>query len=167
MSNSHQVLWDNCLQLIQANVTEQQFKTWFAPLVLESYSEAKHELLVQVPSRYVYEYLEQYYVGLLSKVLARVFGNNVKLNYRIVEVKGRQHDVTTDVESDGPSLEMEPITRQVNKSPTTLDAAVPQRLNPQLDPKKTFQTFVEGDSNKLPRTVGLSIAEHPGKSTLS
>jgi len=167
MSNSHQVLWDNCLQLIQANVTEQQFKTWFAPLVLESYSEAKHELLVQVPSRYVYEYLEQYYVGLLSKVLARVFGNNVKLNYRIVEVKGRQHDVTTDVESDGPSLEMEPITRQVNKSPTTLDAAVPQRLNPQLDPKKTFQSFIEGASNKLPRTVGLSIAEHPGKSTFN
>ena len=167
MSNSHQVLWDNCLQLIQANVTEQQFKTWFAPLVLESYSEAKHELLVQVPSRYVYEYLEQYYVGLLSKVLARVFGNNVKLNYRIVEVKGRQHDVTTDVESDGPSLEMEPITRLVNKSPTTLDAAVPQRLNPQLDPKKTFQSFIEGASNKLPRTVGLSIAEHPGKSTFT
>ena len=167
MSNSHQVLWDNCLQLIQANVTEQQFKTWFAPLVLESYSEAKHELLVQVPSRYVYEYLEQYYVGLLSKVLARVFGNNVKLNYRIVEVKGRQHDVTTDVESDGPSLEMEPITRLVNKSPTTLDAAVPQRLNPQLDPKKTFQSFIEGASNKLPRTVGLSIAEHPGKSTFN
>jgi chromosomal replication initiator protein len=91
----------------------------------------------------------------------------VKLNYRIVEVKGRQHDVTTDVESDGPSLEMEPITRQVNKSPTTLDAAVPQRLNPQLDPKKTFQSFIEGASNKLPRTVGLSIAEHPGKSTFN
>ena len=106
-------------------------------------------------------------MGLLSKVLARVFGNNVKLNYRIVEVKGRQHDVTTDVESDGPSLEMEPITRQVNKSPTTLDAAVPQRLNPQLDPKKTFQSFIEGASNKMPRTVGLSIAEHPGKSTFN
>ena len=74
---------------------------------------------------------------------------------------------TTDVESDGPSLEMEPITRQVNKSPTTLDAAVPQRLNPQLDPKKTFQSFIEGASNKLPRTVGLSIAEHPGKSTFN
>lgn len=169
MNNSHQALWDKCLSLIRANVTEQQFKTWFAPLVFESYSETQHELLVQVPSMYVYEYLEQYYVGLLSKVLARVFGADVKLSYRIVEVKahaGNDRDVTTDVESDGPTIEVEAATR-ANQSPTTLDAATPQQLNPQLDPKKTFQNFIEGDSNKLPRTVGLSIAEHPGKSTFN
>ncbi|MBR5325693.1 MAG: chromosomal replication initiator protein DnaA [Prevotella sp.] len=169
MNNSHQALWDNCLSLIRANVTEQQFKTWFAPLVFESYSETQHELLVQVPSMYVYEYLEQYYVGLLSKVLARVFGADVKLSYRIVEVKahaGNDRDVTTDVESDGPTIEVEAATR-ANQSPTTLDAATPQPLNPQLDPKKNFQNFIEGDSNKLPRTVGLSIAEHPGKSTFN
>jgi hypothetical protein len=32
MQNSYQVLWDECLRLIKANVTEQQFKTWFAPI---------------------------------------------------------------------------------------------------------------------------------------
>ncbi|MBP5778297.1 MAG: chromosomal replication initiator protein DnaA [Prevotella sp.] len=171
MNNSHQALWDNCLSLIQANVTEQQYKTWFAPIVFESYSEDTHELLVQLPSRYVFEYLEQYYVGLLSKVLARVFGTDVKLNYRIVEVKanpGGGRDVTTDNESEGPSMIEQPEpSNRVNKSPSTLDAATPQSLNPQLDPKKTFQNFIEGDSNKLPRTVGLSIAEHPGKSTFN
>ena len=35
MENSHQALWDKCLHLIEANVTEQQFKTWFAPIVFE------------------------------------------------------------------------------------------------------------------------------------
>jgi len=34
-------------------------------------------------------------------------------------------------------------------------------VNLQLDPKKTFENFIEGDSNKLARKVGLSIAEHP------
>ena len=142
MKNSHQALWDDCLRLIQANVTEQQYKTWFAPIVFESYSEAEQTLLVQVPSRYVYEYLEQYYVGLLSKVLARVFGANIRLSYRIVEVKGRQRDVTTDVESEGPStIDAPQPTTRGNKTPTTLDSALPQALNPQLDPKKTFQNF--------------------------
>ena len=168
MKDSHQALWGNCLQLIRANVTEQQFKTWFAPIVFESYSEASHDLLLQLPSRYVFEYLEQYYVGLLSKVLARVFGPDVQLNYRIVEVKGRQHDVTTTVESEGScEIESPQPTDRGNKAPTTLDAARPQQLNPQLDPKKTFQNFIEGDSNKLSRTVGLSIAEHPGKTTFN
>jgi len=164
MNNSHKALWEECLHLIEANVSEQQFKTWFAPIVFESYSETEQTLLVQVPSPYVYEYLEQYYVGLLSKVLARVFGTSVKLSYRIVTVKA-QHNVTTTVESDGPSEIQQP--QGTNKAPTTLDAATPQQLNPQLDAKKTFQNFIEGDSNKLPRTVGLSIAEHPGKSTFN
>ena len=166
MDNSHKALWDNCLQLIRANVTEQQYKTWFAPIVFESYSETEQTLLVQLPSRYVFEYLEQHYVSLLSKVLARVFGANVRLSYRIVEVRGSHHDVVTEVESEGPSAIEEPQpSARVNKSPSVLDAAMPQQLNPQLDPKKTFQNYIEGDSNKLPRTVGLSIAEHPGKTT--
>ena len=168
MDNSHKALWDNCLQLIKANVTEQQYKTWFAPIVFESYSETEQTLLVQLPSRYVFEYLEQHYVSLLSKVLARVFRANVRLSYRIVEVRGSHHDVVTEVESEGPSAIEEPQPSvRVNKSPSVLDAAMPQQLNPQLDPKKTFQNYIEGDSNKLPRTVGLSIAEHPGKTTFN
>jgi len=166
MKNSHQALWGECLRLIQANVTEQQFKTWFAPIVFESYSEAEHVLLVQVPSPYVYEYLEQYYVGLLNKVLTRVFSTSVILRYRIVTDK--TNNKTTDVESEGPTtIETAPSNRRANQSPTVLDAAPRQQLNPQLDPRKTFQSFIEGDSNKLPRTVGLSIAEHPGKTTFN
>ena len=169
MSNSHKALWAECLQIIKANVTEQQFKTWFAPIVFESYSEMEHTLLVQVPSSYVYEYLEQFYVGLLSKVLARVFGTSVALRYRIVTVVTENNQkIVTEVAGDPVSeIEAPQPTTRGNKSPTLLDAAVPQGLNPQLDPKKTFQNFIEGDSNKLPRTVGLSIAEHPGKSTFN
>ena len=57
MGNNPKALWDNCLQFIKSNVTEQQFRTWFAPIVFEKYNEDSRTLLVQVPSRYVYEYL--------------------------------------------------------------------------------------------------------------
>ena len=169
MSNSHRALWAQCLQLIKANVTEQQYKTWFAPIVFESFSESERTLLLQVPSPYVYEYLEQYYVGLMAKVLERVFGTNVTLRYRIVTVVAdNNRKIIQEVEGEQPSSLEAPveITRG-NKSPSVLDAAVPQGLNPQLDLKKTFQNFIEGDSNKLPRTVGLSIGEHPGKSAFN
>ena len=169
MSKSHKALWAQCLQLIKANVTEQQYKTWFAPIVFESFSESERTLLVQVPSPYVYEYLEQYYVGLMAKVLERVFGTNVTLRYRIVTVVAdNNRKIIQEVEGEQPSSLEAPveITRG-NKSPSVLDAAVPQGLNPQLDLKKTFQNFIEGDSNKLPRTVGLSIGEHPGKSAFN
>ena len=140
MQNSHKALWDNCLHLISQNVTKQIFKTWFEPIVFESYDEEEKTVLVQVPSPYIYEYLEQYYVN--------------KKNQEW------ESDAPSDIEAPRP-------TTRGNKSPTVLDAAVPQNLNPQLDPKKTFDNYIEGNSNKLPRTVGLSIAEHPGKSTFN
>ncbi len=165
MEKTPKALWDDCLRLIRGNVTEQQYKTWFAPISFEKYDEESRNLLVQVPSRYVYEYLEQYYVALLSKALYRCFGTNVRLNYRIVV--DRAHRITVDEEGSEPvDIEEPQPSSRINKTPTELDAAT-KELNTQLDIHKTFQSFIEGDSNKLPRTVGLSIAEHPGKTTFN
>ncbi len=165
MEKTPKALWGDCLRLIRGNVTEQQYKTWFAPIVFEKYDEESRNLLVQVPSRYVYEYLEQYYVALLSKALYRCFGTNVRLNYRIVV--DRAHRITVDEEGSEPvDIEEPQPSSRINKTPTELDAAT-KELNTQLDIHKTFQSFIEGDSNKLPRTVGLSIAEHPGKTTFN
>ena len=51
-----------------------------------------------------------------------------------------------DVESEGAELNVE---------------------NPKLDREKTFQSFIESESNKLARMAGLSIAEHPEESTFN
>ena len=167
VKQSYQMLWAECLRLIRANVTEQQFKTWFEPIVFESYSEEEKTLLVQLPSPYVYEYLEQHYVALLSKVLERCFKTKVRLTYRIVTDKA--HNLSQDVEAQEPTMiDPAPATQRANQAPSVLDCATPaQELNPQLDIHKTFSNFIEGDSNKLPRTVGVTIAEHPGKSTFN
>ena len=71
MLASPKALWDNSLLLIKDSVTEQQYNTWFKPIVFESYKPSTKTLLVQVPSPFVYEYLEQNFVDLLSKVLHR------------------------------------------------------------------------------------------------
>ena len=166
MQKSHKALWDNCLHLIRQNVTEQIFKTWFEPIVFESYDEEKKTVLVQLPSPYVYEYLEQYYVQLMSWALSKSFGEQVRLSYRLVTDK--ENSLTQTVESERPADIGAPVAQtRANQSPTVLDVASPRNLNPQLDARKTFETFIEGDSNKLPRTVGLTIADHPGRSAFN
>ena len=165
MQQSHKALWDNCLHLIRQNVAEQTYRTWFEPIVFESYNDAERTLLVQVPSPYIYEYLEQNYVRLMGWALAKSFQANVKLTYRLVT--DQEHRLTQDVESEpGADIESRLSQTRGNQSPTVLDA-VPQDLDPQLDDKKTFDNFIEGDSNKLPRTVGLTIGQHPGRSTFN
>ena len=115
--------------------------------------------MVQVPSPFVYEYLEENYVGLLSKVLTRVFGKGIQLKYRIVTDKA--HNLTQDIQSDTvDDVETQLPTNRANQSPSPLDAVL-QEIDPQLDLHKSFSNYIEGDSNKLPRSIGLSIAEHP------
>ena len=166
MQKSHQALWDNCLHLIRQNVTEQIYRTWFEPIAFVSYNEEEKTVLLEVPSMYFYEYLEQYYVRLMAWALTNSFKANIKLTYRLMVDK--EHKQTQTVEGDRPADIDAPLPHtRGNQAPTVLDNTPVQGLNPQLNPKKTFDNFIEGDSNKLPRTVGLSVAEHPGKSTFN
>lgn len=161
MLASPKALWDNSLLLIKDSVTEQQYNTWFKPIVFESYKPSTKTLLVQVPSPFVYEYLEQNFVDLLSKVLHRNFGEGIRLTYRVVTDK--EHKLFQDIEADPDDADMAKQTRECAQQ-TAAQPAAPQQqedIDTQLDPKLTFNNYMEGDSNKLPRSVGLSIAEHP------
>lgn len=154
-------LWQQSLQLIKGNVSEQQFETWFKPIVFVSYSPATMTILVQVPSPFVYEYLEENFVDLIGKALKRYFGQNVRLTYRVVTDK--TNDKGMVLQSDNTQDQIEkPLPREnANQSYGVLDASRLQPVDPQLNPQQTFENFIEGDSNKLPRAVGLSIAQNP------
>ena len=167
MSNSHSELWCQCLKHIRQNVSKQIYETWFEPIVFLGYNAESKTVLVQVPSMFFYEYLEQNYVRLMAWALKTTFKTNVSLTYRLLTDK--DNHLTQDVQGDNAEdIEVAaPKETRINKSPSVLDAAVPQRLNSQLDAHLTFDSFIEGDSNKLPRTVGLSIANHPGRSTFN
>ena len=161
MLASPKALWDNSLLLIKDSVTEQQYNTWFKPIVFESYKPSTKTLLVQVPSPFVYEYLEQNFVDLLSKVLHRNFGEeSVSL---IVLLTDKEHKLSQDIEADPDDADMAKQTRECAQQMAARPAAPQQQedIDTQLDPKLTFNNYMEGDSNKLPRSVGLSIAEHP------
>lgn len=152
--------WDKALAQIRENVTEQIYKTWFKPIVFEHFDDASKVILVQVPSAFVYEYLEENFVELMGKVLHHCFGAGIKLSYRIVTDK--EHNLSQDIETDAADTVSKPADAgkgaQTSKKGNDKQ---PQELDSQLDPHRTFSNYIEGESNKLSRSVGLSIAEHP------
>ena len=76
--------WDKCLNIIRDNVSATAFNTWFSNTKPASY--AGNVLTIFVPSQFVYEYIEDHYVDLLSAAIYRVFGSNTQLNYRVLVV---------------------------------------------------------------------------------
>ena len=59
--------WNNCLKLIRDNVSPQNFKTWFEPIKAVKLDALT--LTIEVPSQFVYEWLEEHYIGLLRKTI--------------------------------------------------------------------------------------------------
>lgn len=153
--------WGKSLALIRQNVTQQQFETWFKPIVFEHYNEATKTILVQVPSLFVYEYLEENFLNLLKTVLYRSFGEGAQLTYRVVTDK--EHKLTQDLEADPTDAEPRKERSGANLSPSPMDVDKAADIDTQLDPHLNFKNYVEGTSNKLARSLGLSIAEHPSQ----
>ena len=116
--------WDKALELIKQNVTPQQYETWFKPLVLENFDENTKTILVQVPSPFVYEYLEENFLGLLRTVLCRTFCDGAQLAYRVVTDK--ENKLTQDIEADPADAEPKKACSRGNQPPSSLDVAMPQ-----------------------------------------
>lgn len=115
MSINPRLLWDNCLNIIKDNVSEQQFATWFKPIAFRSFKPATREILVEVPSMFVYEYLEENYVDLLRKTLTRFFGEGIKLNYSVVT--DRQNGLTQSIAGEDPAAIEAPLPKTRGNQP--------------------------------------------------
>ena len=155
--------WSLCLDFIRDNVTKADFDTWFS--VTEPVSLENGELLIQIPSPFVYEYLEQNCLDVIKAALTKVFGKGTKLAYSILTDK--ENNISQNVSSADTLYNIKGTAEISNTAPSVNDAPYVQDLNPQLDPNYSFENFVEGISNKLARTAGETIALNPAGSAFN
>ena len=161
-----QILWNKCLAVIQDIVPEAAFNTWFKPIIPLSYEGNK--FTIQVPSQFFYEYLEEKYVNVLKVTIHRVFGARTSLNYRVMVDKTTEKTVDYPTENAAASgLRTQSSIRNVAQAPNPFVSVMPQDLDPQLNPKYSFENYFEGTSNKLVRTAGEAVAQNPGKTTFN
>lgn len=165
---NHKSAWNQCLQILRSRVDEKSFSTWFEPIAPLSLHGSL--LTIEVPSQYFYEWLEEHYVSELQLALASVLGNGARLDYSIVVDKGDRNNrpLHLTLPNAGGSLMKEP---SLNPKPTEAKAksAFHYRLekdrlfdDSNLIPSYSFESFVEGDCNRLARSAGLAVASKPG-----
>ena len=162
MSESNHVgLWNRCLDIIKDNVPDSTYKTWFVPIVPLKYEDKT--LIVQVPSQFFYEFLEDQFVDLLRKTLYKVIGEGTKLMYNVMVDRTSVPNQTVNLEASNRSVAVPQsvIRNGGNKAPNLLHAPAPQDLDPHLNPNYNFENFIEGYSNKLSRSVAEAVAQNP------
>jgi len=161
MNTDTQKLWSNCLKVIKDNIPEAAFRTWFLPIVPLSYE--SNIFTIQVPSQFFYEYLEDKFVDLLRVTLHREIGADTVLQYRVLV----ENTTNTVVDYRGEARADKTALRKAGKIPNPFNKVVDDDFNSQLNIKYTFDNFLEGESNKLARTVGDTISKNPGKTAFN
>lgn len=180
-----QEVWDRCLAVISREVPEQSFNTWFKPI--KPIKLVNSVLTIEVPSPFFYEWLEEYYVHILKKALTEELGPTGKLEYSIVVDKGGKQNQPFTIKVRKSRQVQNPATtnthpnKQQHKvkdgkvtvksklqdgasitSPFEIPEIDPNYTASQLNPNYTFDSYIEGDCNRLARAAGMAIAERPG-----
>lgn len=161
MMNNADELWNKCLRIIKDIVPEAAYQTWFEPIVPVKYE--NDEFLLQVPSTFFYEYIEEKFADLLRFTLNREVGEGTKLLYRIMIDQSSKKTTVLPTANNDVTATQTPKVLSVNSVTSPFNKYVQQDIDPRLNPIFNFNNFVEGSSNKLARTAGISIANDPGK----
>lgn len=175
MQNS-KALWASCQKYFQQNLEQDEYEMWFSRITFEAFNISTRTLTLKVPSGYVSQYIEEKHIDLLRTALINTFGK-IRLNWHTIVVGEQKTADAAKAQKSGRGSKGYGMTEEseIDTESPDYQAAVavaphPQgggeqkglpEIDSQLNPRQTFRNFIEGDSNKLCRTVGLSIAEHP------
>ena len=173
MGKNAEKVWLNCLKIIKDIVEWQHYKTWFEPIVPISLD--KNILVIQVPSQFFFEYLEEHYVNLLAKTLKRELGKEARLEYRIMMDSGNKTNkpLTMDVSGNNyrtysnNEMDFPLVMNNSVKNPFVIPGIKKMQIDPQLNPNYTFDAYIEGDCNRVARRAGKTVAEKPGANSFN
>ena len=180
IQKDHQTIWNNCLQIIRDSIGEQSFKTWFAPI--KPLRIVNNTLTLQVPSQFFYEWLEEHYVYLLRKAIDSEIGIDGQLEYSVVVDKKKKANQLRKVQLNNdphPSTNQRFVKGHMNQrqqnrqnpnpyqGPFSFQNIENQKVKSHLNDKYDFDSYVEGDCNRLARSAGYAVAMKPGNTAFN
>ncbi len=127
-------VWNQCLKALETELSEQQFNTWIRPLQAE---QTGRTLRLLAPNRFVVDWVRKHCLPFIVSVAGSLTVD--------LEVGSRRPPLPAATIADAP-VRRHQLTR-----------------GSRLDPKFTFETFVEGKSNQLARASAIQVATAPGQ----
>jgi len=164
-------IWENCLSFIKDNVTTDVYDVWFKPIEPVELT-SDNTLVIMVPSMFFMEWIEDHYINLIWSALTKELGARPKLIYNIkMENNPNKTEQATEQlpSSNRKATSMEVLGYKQKPQQAYNPYIVPGlveieevKVDSQLNPNKNFDTFIEGESNRLARSAGKAITERPG-----
>ena len=153
-------MWQNCLDRIKTQTSEEEFVKWFQPIVPLEFDGTT--LRLRVPNESYVRQIEKNYIPFLKPIISQLYGQQTRLHYAVP----RSAMPAVAVAADADTTTISRFNTQTNtaniKNPFVIPGLKKIIIDPQLNPNLTFATFIEGECNRLARSAGMSVAVTPG-----
>ena len=138
-------LWQSCVHRLESELSEQQLNTWIRPLHA---IEQDGELTLLAPNRFVMDWVHDHFLNRIDELV-------------FADKKSENNHVSLEIGSNEQKFLR---TNSPEKTSTVAVAAVKlKEFTHNPNPNFTFDTFVEGKSNQLPKAAAVQVANYPGE----
>ena len=139
-------LWENCLKTLETELSAQQYNTWIRPLQAIVQDDG---ITILAPNRFVLDWVNDKYRQRIEQIVSQMGANG----------------------NGQPPLSFEVGSQPVDKLTRSAMAALPgsqrrdtdyatRRASSGLNRNFTFDSFIEGKSNRLGRAAAIQVSEN-------
>ena len=151
-------LWSQILDSAKSGLPEQTFQTWLSGTEAEALTD--DELVVEAPSAFHVEWIEDKYGDMLGEVARRILGRPIGISFECGEPQALEAMPSVEVNPSGPSS---PTGRAATDSRGAASTGPAHRTPPALNKRYTFDRFVVGNNNQLAAAACHAVAEKPAR----
>ena len=152
-------IWQDCSQLLERELTPQQYSAWIKPLKAIDYDAVSGRLLIGAPNRLKLDTVRAQFAARIRAAATNVLQRPVDVVFEVDAANEATLREPIDGKADTGAVAQGPVTEQ-EPPPAPPDQFERARLNAQL----TFDTFVTGKANQLARAAAMQVSENPGGS---
>lgn len=163
----YQSLWQHCLQVLEQELSSQQFNMWIRPLQLHSSDQL---ITLYAPNRFVLDWVRDKYMNRISELLVQFSDGNPapRVNFDVGSKMNTQPQVISHA---AETSNVTPSSNTSHSAPSSNFSSQPKHAAPvkpkavfksNINDSYTFDSFVEGNSNQLARAAAMQVADNPG-----
>lgn len=151
-------LWQQCLARLQDELPATEFSMWIRPLQAELND---NTLALYAPNRFVLDWVRDKYLNNINGLLNDFCGMDAPLLR--FEVGSKPLAAVAVSQPASPQAAVQPLRQApVRPSWDTPATQTEHTYRSNVNPKHSFDNFVEGKSNQLARAAARQVADNPG-----
>ncbi len=152
--------WQACLSVLKNDLSDHHYNTWISPLQAASYKDG--ELFLYAPNQFVATWVEKHFKAKIENIFS-------EMNQESHFCDANEFAVVLSVGQKDKSPQMTAVSSRypLQESNEFTPIGISKDIEPfqtNLNPRFTFETFVEGRSNQIALAASKQVSQDPGGS---